>query len=47
MQYPVAADSTISSKKRKIEDIDIKQEYQDDTVKDIKQEVDGKFKNNI
>lgn len=43
MQYPAAADSTISSGKRKIEDTDIKQEK----IEEIKQESDGKFFKNI
>jgi len=39
VQYPAAADSTISSGKRKIDDIEIKQEK---TI-EIKQESESKF----
>ncbi|XP_022167741.1 nucleolar protein 58 [Myzus persicae] len=39
VQYSAAADSTIPSNKRKIEDEDIKQEYSE--IKDIKQEPEG------
>lgn len=39
VQYSAAADSTIPSNKRKIEDVDIKQEYSE--IKDIKQEPEG------
>lgn len=39
VQYSAAADSTIPSNKRKIEDADIKQEYSE--IKDIKQEPEG------
>jgi len=44
VQYSDAADSTISSNKRKIEDVDIKKEYSEiATSKDIKQELECKF----
>jgi len=39
VQYPIAADSTISSGKRKIDDIEIKQEK----TKKIKQEPESNF----
>lgn len=42
VQYSAAADSTIPSNKRKIEDADIKEEYSE-VAKDIKQEPEGKF----
>jgi len=44
VQYSAAADSTIPSIKRKIEDTDIKEEYSEiAAVKDIKQEPESKF----
>lgn len=44
VQYSAAADSTIPSNKRKIEDVNIKTEYSEiATIKDIKQEPEGKF----
>lgn len=42
VQYSAAADSTIPSNKRKIEDVDVKTEYSEiATLKDIKQEPEG------
>lgn len=39
VQYSAAADSTIPSNKRKLEDLDVKQEYDEKaTLKEIKQE---------
>lgn len=44
VQYSAAADSTIPSNKRKIEETDIKQEYVEKaTLKEIKQESDGNY----
>lgn len=40
VQYSAAADSTIPSNKRKVEEMNIKQEY---TEKEVKQESEGKF----
>lgn len=48
VQYSAAADSTIPSNKRKIEDADIKEEYSDAAIKkDIKQEPEGKVFYNL
>lgn len=40
VQYSAAADSTIPSNKRKVEEIEVKQEYKE---KEVKQESEGKF----
>jgi len=48
VQYSAAADSTIPSNKRKIEDADIKEEYSEAAIKkDIKQEPEGKVLLNL
>lgn len=43
VQYSAAADSTIPSNKRKLEDLNVKQEYDDKAaLKEIKQESESK-----